>query len=106
MITCVILWLITNPTAFSSKLYDDLLRFVTTQLLLSTFSFFVALVLLFTAIRKIRRWSKLSVKKETQHGIFKLFPNPKNNPRDRGSGKEKFGGDLMVFKITEGRKAC
>ena len=34
MITCVILWLITNPTAFSSKLYDDLLCFVTTQLLL------------------------------------------------------------------------
>lgn len=23
---------------------------------------------------------------------FKLFPNPKNNPRDRGSGKEEFGG--------------
>lgn len=42
------------------------------------------------------------MKKETQHGIFKLFPNPKN----RGSGKEEFGGDLMVFKITEGRKAC
>lgn len=32
------------------------------------------------------------MKKETQHGIFKLFPNPKNNLRDRGSEKEEFGG--------------